>query len=74
MDKKTDFYSRQVSSIGKDTHQKLETLSIVIIGLDILGIELCKCLSLMGIQNIYIYDPRYYKYKNLHFLKVYNTN
>lgn len=73
MDKKTDFYSRQVSSIGKDTHQKLETLSIVIIGLDILGIELCKCLSLMGIQNIYIYDPRYYKYKNLHFLKVYNT-
>lgn len=68
---KDDLYSRQISSIGIDTNQKLSNLSILVIGLDLLGMELCKCLTLMGIGNIYIYDPqKYLREKDLIICKI----
>ena len=72
---KNELYSRQIGSIGIGTNQKLNNLNILIIGLDLLGIELCKCVTLMGIGNIYVYDPRKYSVdKDLFFLKIPKNN
>ena len=54
MNELDNLYSRQITSIGIEANNKFNNLNIMILGLDILGIEICKCLTLMGIQNLYI--------------------
>ena len=71
MNELDNLYSRQITSIGIDANNKFNNLNIMVLGLDILGIEICKCLTLMGIQNLYIYDPRKFNAdQNLIFCKV----
>ena len=68
--KKNEFYSRQIKSLGNDCQKKIEQQKVVVIGLDELGIELCKCICLLGIKKLYIYDPEYVKFKNYTFFTV----
>jgi ubiquitin-activating enzyme E1 len=51
-------YSRQLYAIGKDTMQSLITSKVLIIGLDPLGVEICKNLILCGVGNITIMDDK----------------
>lgn len=67
---KNEFYSRQIKSLGSDCQQKIEKQTVLVIGLDELGIELCKCLCLLGIKKLYLYDPEYVKFKNYTFFTV----
>ena len=55
---KEDLYSRQIGTIGKDTMLKVSNLRVFIIGLDTIGIEVAKCLCLLGIKKLYIYHPQ----------------
>jgi ubiquitin-activating enzyme E1 len=63
--KKENLYSRQIGTIGSDTMLKLANLKILVYGLDNAGLELCKCLCLLGIKTLYIYDPRKISKKTL---------
>lgn len=67
---KNEFYSRQIKSLGNDCQKKIEQQNVLVIGLDELGIELCKCVCLLGINKLYIYDPEYVKFKNYTFFTV----
>lgn len=67
---KNEFYSRQIKSLGSDCQNKIEQQNVLVIGLDELGIELCKCICLLGIKKLYIYDPQYVKFKNYTFFSV----
>jgi ubiquitin-activating enzyme E1 len=51
-------YSRQLYAIGKDTMQSLITSKVLIIGLDPLGVEICKNLILSGVGMITILDDK----------------
>uniref|UniRef100_A0A6C0EK37 Ubiquitin-activating enzyme E1 C-terminal domain-containing protein n=1 Tax=viral metagenome TaxID=1070528 RepID=A0A6C0EK37_9ZZZZ len=55
--KKENLYSRQIGTIGADTMLKLANLKVLVYGLDNIGLEVCKCLCLLGIKTLYIYDP-----------------
>lgn len=55
---KDNLYSRQIGVIGKDTMLKLSNLKVFLLYLDTLGIEIAKCLCLLGIKTLYIYDCR----------------
>ena len=55
---KSNLYSRQIGAIGKETMKTISNLTVYIIGLDSVGFETAKCLVLMGIKKLYIYDPR----------------
>jgi ubiquitin-activating enzyme E1 len=49
-------YSRQLYAIGKDTMQSLINSKVLIVGLDPLGVEICKNLILCGVGSITILD------------------
>lgn len=51
-------YSRQLYAIGKDTMQSLITSKVLIVGLDPLGVEICKNLILCGVGSITILDDK----------------
>ena len=53
---KDNLYSRQIGVIGRDTMLKLSNLKVFLLYLDTLGIEIAKCLCLLGIKTLYIYD------------------
>ena len=55
---KDNLYSRQIGVIGKDTMLKLSNLKVFLLYLDTLGIEIAKCLCLLGIKTLYVYDCR----------------
>ena len=56
--KQQNLYSRQIGAIGKDAMKNISNLSVFIIGLDTIGIEISKCLCLLGIKKLYINDSR----------------
>lgn len=49
-------YSRQIAEIGEKTMGQLSNLHILIIGQKSVGFECSKCMTLMGIGNIYLFD------------------
>jgi ubiquitin-activating enzyme E1 len=49
-------YSRQLYAIGTDTMQSLINSKVLIVGLDPLGVEICKNLILCGVGSITILD------------------
>lgn len=57
MEKKNLFYSRQSAAIGFDTQTLLQNLRVFIYGLNSIGFEILKNLSLFGVQSIGFYDP-----------------
>jgi len=63
--KKENLYSRQIGTLGSDTMLKLSNLKVAVYTLDNIGLELCKCLCLLGIKKLYIYDPREISKKTL---------
>ena len=54
---KNGLYSRQIGAIGKNTMSKLLNLKICLIGGGAVGQETVKCISLLGIKELHIYDP-----------------
>ena len=54
---KNDLYSRQIGAIGKKTMSKLLNLKVCLIGGGSVGQETVKCLSLLGIKELHMYDP-----------------
>ena len=54
---KKDLYSRQIGAIGKNTMSKLLNLKVCLIGGGSVGQETVKCVSLLGIKELHIYDP-----------------
>ena len=58
-----NLYSRQVGTFGIKTMNKINNLSLIIIGCETIGMECCKSLVLMGINNLYIYDNTIYNSK-----------
>ena len=54
---KEQLYSRQVGVIGKSCMKQLSNLNVLVLHLDTTGFETVKCLVLMGIHTIYLYDP-----------------
>lgn len=57
MEKKNLFYSRQSAAIGSETQTLLQNLRVFIYGLNSMGFEILKNLSLFGVQAIGFYDP-----------------
>lgn len=55
-----NLFSRQIGAIGKHTMDKLLNLKIVIVGCETIGQECIKCLSLLGIHSLYLYDSTKY--------------
>ena len=53
---KKDLYSRQIGAIGKNTMSKLLNLKVCLIGGGSVGQETVKCISLLGIKELHIYD------------------
>jgi molybdopterin/thiamine biosynthesis adenylyltransferase len=51
------FYSRQSAAIGKETQSILQNLNVFIVGLNSIGFEILKNLSLFGVRSIGLYDP-----------------
>ena len=49
-------FSRQIGAVGRKTMEKLLNISVLLVGGDILGMETVKCLSLLGIKELYILD------------------
>lgn len=68
----TNLYSRQIGAIGKTAMSKLMNIHILIIGCDTIGQECLKCLCLMGIGRISIYDPTLFNLK--HKKRLINSN
>ena len=64
-----ELYSRQLQVIGKHNMKKILNLNILLIGVDSIGQECAKSLSLMGVGNIYIFDDTRYD-KNKHYSRV----
>ena len=62
---KENLYSRQIGTLGTSTMLKLSNLNVAVYSLDNVGLELCKCLCLLGIKKLYIYDPREISKKTL---------
>lgn len=62
---KDTLYSRQIGVIGGETMHKLSNISVLILDLDSIGIEIAKCLCLLGIKNVYIKDRRKIKDINI---------
>ena len=55
---KDNLYSRQVGALGTNCMKHMSNISVLLIHLDTSGFETAKCLVLMGIKRLYIYDPR----------------
>lgn len=55
---KEQLYSRQVGTLGESCMKQLSNLHVLVLHLDTTGFETVKCLVLMGIHTIYLYDPR----------------
>ena len=51
-----NFYSRQISTYGKETMEKITYLKILIIGLRGFGIEIAKNIILLGPKIVKVYD------------------
>ena len=60
-----NLYSRQLYVIGNDGMEKIINSSILLSGLDGLGIEIAKCLVLGGIKKLYIHDNTVINMKDL---------
>ena len=61
---KKDLFSRQIGAVGKTTMTKLMNLNVLIIGCNSITMECIKCLALLGIKCIFIYDNTKYSSKN----------
>ena len=53
----TNLYSRQIGAVGSNTMNKLLNMKVCLVGAGAVGQETIKCLSLLGIQQLHIYDP-----------------
>jgi molybdopterin/thiamine biosynthesis adenylyltransferase len=53
----TKLYSRQIGAVGSNTMNKLLNMKVCLVGAGAVGQETIKCLSLLGIQQLHIYDP-----------------
>jgi ubiquitin-activating enzyme E1 len=53
-----NLYSRQIYVLGKEAMSKMANSSILIIGLDGLGVEVAKNIILGGVRRVSLYDPR----------------
>ena len=53
-----DLYSRQIRSIGIEPMKNIQNTQVLLIGLDTMGQEIAKCLCLLGIQKLVIFDNR----------------
>ena len=51
-----DKFSRQIGAVGVNTMNKLLNINVVIIGASTIGQEVIKCLALLGVKSIHIYD------------------
>ena len=49
-------FSRQIGAVGRKTMERLMNISVLLVGGDIMGMEIVKCLALMGIKELYILD------------------
>ena len=49
-------FSRQIGAVGRNTMEKLMNIKVLLIGGDMMGMEVTKCLSLIGIKELYILD------------------
>ena len=59
-----DKFSRQIGAIGINTMNKLTNLNIIVVGAAAIGQECIKCISLLGVRTIHIYDPTQLTKKN----------
>lgn len=57
-------YSRQIITFGEEVMKKISNLKILIIGCDTIGTECAKCLSLMGVDSLYLYDKTIFSHKH----------
>ena len=55
---KDNLYSRQIGVLGDECMKKISHIKACLIHLDTTGFEIAKCLVLMGIKQLYIYDSR----------------
>ena len=53
-----NLYSRQIGTIGKKSMNKLLNLKVLVIGCGATGMECVKCLTLLGINTVYLMDNR----------------
>ena len=53
----TDYYSRQIGSLGMEAMEKLINMNVLIVGLRGLGVETAKNLILSGPKSVTLYDP-----------------
>lgn len=58
-------YSRQLYVLGKEAMEKIIKSSILLSGLDGLGIEIAKCLVLGGVKKLYVHDNSKIKISDL---------
>ena len=50
-------FSRQIGAIGKNATERLMNTNVLMIGNNVIGIELAKCLALLGINKLVIIEP-----------------
>ena len=50
-------YSRQLYVLGKDAMVKMQNATVLIIGLQGLGVEIAKNVALAGVKSLSLYDP-----------------
>ncbi len=50
-------YSRQLYVLGKEAMLRMQTSSVLIVGLKGLGIEIAKNIALAGVKSLALYDP-----------------
>ena len=61
---KENLYSRQIGAIGKDAMKNISNIVVLLLGLNTTGIEIAKCLCLLGIKKLYIFDPQNIRNRN----------
>ena len=70
---KTDLFSRQIGAIGTETMNKLQNLNVLLIGSSAIGIECTKCLALLGIHSLHIFDTQHMSKKSVKDLYYYKS-
>ncbi|CAK7893465.1 ubiquitin-activating enzyme E1 1 [[Candida] anglica] len=50
-------YSRQLYVMGKEAMMKMQNASVLVVGLNGLGVEISKNLALAGVKSLGLYDP-----------------
>lgn len=51
-----DKFSRQIGAVGVNTMNRLINLNVVVVGGSVIGQECIKCISLLGVKSLHIYD------------------